>query len=326
MTPGFSIFPKLSINPEENTKPIQRMMGISVLLLFVLFFTYIAAMVAMLIGKLGFGIADSELVKRMLTSPGHSAVNINFLRWANLFQSFVSLGVPALLVTYLVGWNPQIVGNFSHKPKLTQWFWGLLIAMALTPLVGVINSTSEWIFNRILPFSVIQIFQSLNANRQQIIEATLDMETMGELGVCIAILALMPALLEEYMFRGLISKFANNHFAKSATVGIFQALVFSLIHFSPYEFFGIFIAGAVLGSIRMNTQSLWLSIWVHFLFNSTAIAMHFYTLSHFNSTGIFTDTSNWFSISPLASIVSIILAFPALYLGIRKMASNTVIL
>lgn len=321
MTSGFTLFPKLTSIAEENTKPIHRIMGISVLLIFVLFFTYIAAMVAMLIGKLGFGINDSELIKRMLSAPGHSAVNINLLRWTNLLQSFTALGIPAILVTYVVGWNLKSVGNFSTLPPQRNIFWGLIIALSLTPLVAVINAASDWIFHRILPFSVIQTFQSLNANRQQIIEATLDMETLGELGVCILILALMPAVLEEYLFRGLITKFASNHFSKSITVGLFQALVFSFIHFSPFEFFGIFIAGVILGSIRMNTQSLWTSIWVHFLFNATAICLHYYTLSHFNSTGIFNDTSNWFTNNSMVSIAALSISVPIIILSIKKLST-----
>ena len=321
MTSGFSLFPSISNSNQSQTKPIQRIMGISILLLFTLFFTYIAAMMAAIIG-LGFNIDDSDVVRRMLTTPSHSAININFLRWTNFFQSIISLGIPAVIVTYLVGWNLQEVGNYNRFPIKKSWLWGFLIALILTPFVSVINQGSEWLFNRIFPFSVLQTFQSLNANRQQIIEATLDMETWGELGVCVLILAWMPAMLEEYVFRGLITKFAANHFSNSITTGIFQALVFSLIHFSPYEFFGIFVAGLLLGSIRMHTQSLWLSTWVHFLFNATAIILHFYTLQHFNSTGIYIDTNHWFT-NPYSLGIIVILAPVLLFICIRKIALQT---
>jgi hypothetical protein len=322
MPAGFSLFPQLTTPASKNSKPIQRIMGISVLLLFTLFFSYIAAMVAGLIGKIGFGIDDADLIKRMISTPGHSADNINFLRWVNVFQSIISLGIPAVVVTFLVGWNINAVGNYKSIANKSQFSLGLLIAASLTPIVALINQGSEWIFNKLFPLSVLQMFQSLNANRQQIIEATLDMETLGELGVCLLILAMMPALLEEYLFRGLISKFASNHFAKSATVGIFQALVFSLIHFSPFEFFGIFIAGLILGSIRMHTQSLWLSTWVHFLFNATAICLHYYTLHHFNSTGIYVDTNQWFNGTSFLGIILFISSLGILIIALKKLYSS----
>ncbi len=321
MPAGFSLFPQLSNQGSQYSKPIQRSLGISILLLFTLFFSYIAAMVAVLIGKIGFGIDDTELIKRMISTPGHSAVNINFLRWVNLFQSIISLGIPALIITYVVGWNINSVGNYNQTTNKSNLGLGVLIAASLTPIVALINQGSEWIFNRLFPLQILQMFQGLNANRQQIIEATLDMETLGELGVCLIILAWMPALLEEYVFRGLITKFASNHFVKSMSVGIFQAIVFSLIHFSPFEFFGIFVAGLILGSIRLNTQSLWMSTWIHFLFNGTAICLHFYTLNHFNKTGIYIDTNDWFSGNSVMGISLFLGAIGLLILSLKRLYS-----
>ena len=40
--------------------------------------------------------------------------------------------------------------------------------------------------------------------RQTLFENMLDMQHLGELAVCLLILALMPAILEEYLFRGII--------------------------------------------------------------------------------------------------------------------------
>ena len=55
-------------------------------------------------------------------------------------------------------------------------------------------------------------FSLLDTKRQAIFEAMLDMEVLPELFVCLFILALMPAIFEEYVFRGLITNMAAQSF------------------------------------------------------------------------------------------------------------------
>lgn len=289
----------------EQPKQHQRILGISILLIIIMLATFIASMFTMLLGKYGFGISDTEQVKSMLNNPQHNALNINFLRVTNVFTSFISMGIPALIIAIICGWSPIAIGNYNQKPPITNLALGAVAALALTPFVSWINQLNAWIINKYCSLNLIQIFGNLNQSRQRIIEATLDMERPVELFVCVLVLALMPAFIEEFIFRGLIQRFLMNHYRKAWVAVVFQGFIFSLIHFSPYEFFSICTAGMFLGYWMYKTQSLWQTTLIHFLFNATAIVAHYITLVKFNKTGIYLNFEEIFQ-QPILVISSII--------------------
>lgn len=283
------IFPTNSSNSTElpNNKQHQRILGISLLLLLIMFATFIAAMVTNLIGKLGFGIADNNTIQSMLNSPIHEAQNINFLRVTNISTSLISLGIPAIITAIVCGWSPIKIGRYNVTPSPMNIGLAFLAALSLTPVVSFINQINQWVINKYFSLNWIQVFGNLNQNRQRIIEATLDMEKPIELVVCVLILAFLPALLEEFVFRGLIQRFLFNQYKKPWISLVFQGFIFSLIHFSPYEFFSIWAAGIFLGYWMFKTQSLWQTTLIHFLFNATSIIAHYITIQKFNQSGIY---------------------------------------
>ncbi len=291
------LFPTNPSNSAElpNNKQHQRILGISLLLLLIMFATFIAAMVTNLIGKLGFGITDNNTIQSMLNNPIHEAQNINFLRITNISTSLISLGIPALITAIICGWSPIKIGQYNIAPSPLNFGLAILAALSLTPVVSFINQINHWIINKYFSLNWIQLFGNLNQNRQRIIEATLDMEKPLELVVCVLILAFLPALLEEFVFRGLIQRFLFNQYKKPWISLVFQGFIFSLIHFSPYEFFSIWTAGIFLGYWMYKTQSLWQTTLIHFLFNATSIVAHYITLQKFNKSGIYLNFEEIFT-------------------------------
>ena len=145
----------------------------------------------------------------------------------------------------------------------------------------------------------------------------LDIETLPELFVCLFILALMPALFEEYVFRGLITTLAAQSFQKRRSAILFQAFVFATIHFSPFEFVGIFAMGLLFGLVYVATGSLWYSTLSHFIFNGSTVLMHFLALKQFQKTGIFFNAEAWLA-QPAVYILAISITSAGLFLTLKK--------
>lgn len=81
--------------------------------------------------------------------------------------------------------------------------------------------------------------------------------------------AIIPALVEEFLFRGVILK---NLLPYGKTVAIvISALLFSLMHTNFFQFFYTFIAGLVLGYVFLRTGSIWCSVLIHFINNFIAV-------------------------------------------------------
>ena len=78
-------------------------------------------------------------------------------------------------------------------------------------------------------------------------------------------IAIVPALCEEFLFRGCI---LSNLLPYGKTTAILaSAVLFSLMHGNVAQFFYTFIAGLVLGAVYVETGSIWPCTFIH-LFNN----------------------------------------------------------
>ena len=98
-------------------------------------------------------------------------------------------------------------------------------------------------------------------------------ESIGGLLVGLVVIAVLPAIGEELVFRGLgqrmLHGLTHNHHA-----GIWiSAFLFSFIHLQFYGFFPRFLLGALFGYIYYWSGSLWYPIFAHFANNGFTLVM-----------------------------------------------------
>ena len=74
------------------------------------------------------------------------------------------------------------------------------------------------------------------------------------------------AFTEELFFRGLILDGLNRNYSKRKAI-IVSALIFGLVHINPWQFLSAFIGGLFMAWICIETKSIWLCIFMHFLHN-----------------------------------------------------------
>jgi membrane protease YdiL (CAAX protease family) len=111
---------------------------------------------------------------------------------------------------------------------------------------------------------------------------------MAEQAIVLAIIVMgvIPALTEELFFRGLVlDGLIKNHSNRRAI--IISALLFGLVHLNPWQFLGGFVIGLFSAWICIKTNSIWLSIYIHF-FNNVLYTLsvrfkNFIPLRGFNS-------------------------------------------
>ena len=88
--------------------------------------------------------------------------------------------------------------------------------------------------------------------------------------------AVLPALTEEFLFRGIIIGEYESHGAGVAVV--FSALVFAMSHFSIVRFPVYFFSGIMLALVLYATRSLMASILIHILNNAAVLLCEKYVL------------------------------------------------
>jgi membrane protease YdiL (CAAX protease family) len=172
------------------------------------------------------------------------------------------------------------------------------------------------------------------------IKAFLKLSTGPDLALLLSVLAILPAFGEELLFRGVLLRlFHRRNFkarieegAETMTIGtagkrgmivpiIFTALLFAAIHFNPYGFPFLFIAGVMLAMIYYLTGSLLCGIWGHFLYNGIQVSAVFLTQSNSSAQEIANGEQLPIAF-PLVGIVIFALSFYALVRARTPLAPN----
>ncbi|MBJ6164653.1 CPBP family intramembrane glutamic endopeptidase, partial [Staphylococcus aureus] len=87
--------------------------------------------------------------------------------------------------------------------------------------------------------------------------------------------ALLPAILEEYIFRGLILRVIfRNHLLLGV---IISSIIFALFHYSDnfFDYIPYFISGLVLSIVYLKTRKIEVAILLHFINNLISAIMLF---------------------------------------------------
>lgn len=96
--------------------------------------------------------------------------------------------------------------------------------------------------------------------------SSVPLANFGQFLLSILFFAVVPAVLEELLFRGLIFNGLKNSFNAKIAV-ILSSIIFTLIHFSIFQTVYQLILGIVLSLILLFTNSLLLTMLMHFLNN-----------------------------------------------------------
>lgn len=105
-------------------------------------------------------------------------------------------------------------------------------------------------------------------------------DSVGNLILGVGLMAILPAVVEELMFRGMVLggmlKGADTKKKKVIAV-VLSALIFALIHGSAQQFMFPFMMGIVFGTIYMLTGNIWYTIAMHGVNNGLVVVLNYFT-------------------------------------------------
>jgi membrane protease YdiL (CAAX protease family) len=113
-------------------------------------------------------------------------------------------------------------------------------------------------------------------------ERFLNTSSVGMMLVNLLVMALLPAVCEEMMFRGWLQRVLGKSVNYHTAIWV-SAFVFSAIHFQFYGFIPRMLIGAALGYLYYYTGSLWAPIVAHFTNNAAAVVTAFLTYNGYTS-------------------------------------------
>lgn len=195
--------------------------------------------------------------------------NPAYVRAMKIFQviySFMAFLVPGLLFAYLAHPEPANYLGLRKKPAITQLLLALLVIFCSLPLVGALN---EWNTSWPLPQSLRDLEESMAEQTKRL----LDMPDISSMLMNLFMLALLPAIAEEVLFRGVVQRILTQMLKNGWVAAIITGIIFSAIHFQFLGFMPRFLLGFLMGAIYFVTGNLWLSIAGHFLNNGLQVVL-----------------------------------------------------
>jgi len=201
--------------------------------------------------------------------------NMDILKF---FQSVYSIGLfilPPFILAYFFSGRIKEYLSLNFCSKYSLYFIVFFIVIFSLPLINVLSEINS---NFSLPSFMSDIEQwmiSMEENAKITTEKFLLMNNVSDLLLNIFVLALLPAVGEEFLFRGVV----QNIFTKMTSNvhwGIFLAAVtFSAFHMQFFGFLPRLALGVLFGYLLLWSGSIYLAIFAHFLNNSMAVIVSY---------------------------------------------------
>jgi uncharacterized protein len=253
---------------DSNSKGISWTAGFFMLIAFTVAAFIVAALVSLPVwtAMTGLGIKDIE---KGISDPANSRA----VKVMQIINSAIGFFVPAVVTAALLNRKPMNLLGFS---KYINWKQIGLVAVIMVTALFV--SAALAYLNENIPISPSwkNSFDKLEKEYNQQIEAVLSLNNAGEYLMALFIMAVLPAICEETLFRGGLQNFLTRATRMPWVSILVVSLLFSAAHFSFYGFLSRLFLGIMLGLIFEYSGKLWLCIIAHFLNNALAITFIYY--------------------------------------------------
>ena len=201
--------------------------------------------------------------------------NAALLRWITFITAFFMFFLPTVLYALVCHKKPFVHLGFKNNCNVKSAGVVILIMLAALPLVSALQDLTT-----LLPWSkaaLLKFKEAEDAYNQQV-AVIARMDNFADYIISVVVIAFLPALFEETLFRGGMQNLFSRWFKKPLLAIVLTSIIFSAVHGSYLGFLSRFALGFVLGWMYYRTGNIWLNIIGHFFNNAFAVtAMYLFT-------------------------------------------------
>ena len=233
----------------------------------------IVSMIILIIA--GIVIFGSDLSVLEKSGAALSNTDSGFLRYLLIIQDISLFILPSSIIMVMM--KPEFAKRLDELklPLLKEIALVIVLAFCIFPVTsftGQINSAMhfpDWLSG------VEKWMEEKEDYANSIINQALFAPSFAMMILNLFIIAILPAVGEEFFFRGVLQKILIRLF-KSGHVAIWvTAFIFSAIHFQFFGFVPRFILGLIFGYLFFWSGTLWLPVISHFINNAVPVIMSY---------------------------------------------------
>jgi membrane protease YdiL (CAAX protease family) len=233
--------------------------------------------------------------------------SIRTVKMLNFFFHLGTFILPSILFAKLGAFEPSDYLLTKKRPQLTPLLLIILLFFAIIVLNDWFASINA---NLDLSFISKDLQEDIYYNqavRDKSIYSYIG-TTWRSFGLNIFLLALIPAIGEEFVFRGVLQNLIAKASQKIHLSVWFTAFLFAFIHFQFMDFLPRFFLGAAFGYVVILTGKIWYSMILHFLNNALAIFILFGIRK-----GFIDESSWWINFGAVHLIIALLIGGFAIY-------------
>lgn len=222
------------------------------------------------------GAGDLKGVQDIIFHPSEADLNDPAVLFAiKLINILVSGGklLAGLFFLHLIQGHPVARVGLDRRPAWLMMGLAVAAMVAASPLIDWLNSLNQ---NLSFSGSWAETAREWEDQAARLTTAILRPASPLESITTFFMVAIMAAVWEEIIFRGLLQRLLeagtrNGHLAVWLT-----ALIFTAIHFQFYSFLPRLVLGLVLGYLFWWSRNLWVPMLAHFLNNAVYVLYSWY--------------------------------------------------
>ncbi len=218
-----------------------------------------------------------DVLEMISRSDYSNPSTLSFLKYYQIVNQLGLFIIPPLFMAY---WSSRKIIDYlklNVKPELRAVLISTAIIFISLPFISWLGEINR---NMNLPdyLSGIEAWMKrseIKAN--QLIIAFLDVKGFGGMLFNLFMIAVIPAVGEEFLFRGVVLRLFKEWTKNVHIAVIISAILFSALHLQFYGFLPRFFLGVILGYSFVWTGSLWIPMLIHFINNGFAIVYIYVT-------------------------------------------------
>ena len=220
-----------------------------------------------------FGVPPGEVIQ--ILENNEVETNIGLLKFLQVLYSIGLFLVPAILSGFLIQRNTW---KYLKADRVSSYWIIILVIAVMVVSIPWINFTSFLNERLSLPERWGDLMERIRENDENswdLMKAYLQTDNIGGLLINIFMVALIPALGEEFLFRGMVQRIFSEWFRNEHMAVWMAALLFSLMHYQFLGFFPRVMLGALFGYLFIWTGSIWMAVLAHFINNAVAVIYYY---------------------------------------------------
>lgn len=254
----------------QNARPFTKILLVAFLMVtgYLIFFG-----MGILLSLPLFKTPPGEVIRILETNDFET--NIGLLKFLQVTYSTGLFLVPAILAGFLIQRNAW---KFLRADRMSHYWIIITVATLMIVSIPWINYVGFLNEKLSLPERWGDLMEKIRENDENswdLMRSYLQTDHIGGLLFNILMVALIPAIGEEFLFRGTIQRILVDWFRNEHLAIWMAALLFSLMH---YQFLGLIpriLLGALFGYLFVWTGSIWMAVLAHFMNNGVAVVYYY---------------------------------------------------